>query len=57
MTFAALAATGIAYLTMPSDVLRQIMLVLFCGLVADLWNTWITNVGLLRWYLEKKKNV
>ena len=58
MTFAALAATGIAYLTMPSDVLRQIMLVLFWGLVADLWNTWITNVGLLRLYVEKKnKNV
>jgi preprotein translocase subunit SecF len=57
MTFAAMAATGIAYLTMPSDVLKQIMMILFFGLVADLWNTWITNVGLLRMYLEKKKNV
>lgn len=57
MTFAAIAATGIAYLTMPSEVLKQIMLVLFLGLIADLWNTWLQNASLLRIYVEKKKNV
>ncbi|MBW3022924.1 protein translocase subunit SecF, partial [Candidatus Woesearchaeota archaeon] len=57
MTFSALAATGIAYLVTPSEVLKQIMLILFLGLVADLWNTWLLNAGLLKMYVERKKTV
>ncbi|MFT4312136.1 MAG: hypothetical protein ACMXYF_02805 [Candidatus Woesearchaeota archaeon] len=37
-----------------SEIIFQIMLVLLFGLLADIINTWITNAGLLRWYLEKK---
>ena len=55
MTLAAMAATGIAYFATPSETLKQIMMILFIGLCADLWNTWIQNAGLLRWWLESKQ--
>jgi len=55
MTLAAMAATGIAYLTTPSEVLKQIMMILFFGLVADLWNTWLLNTALLKSYVDRKK--
>lgn len=54
MTLAAMAATGIAYLTTPSETLKQIMLILFWGLVADIIFTWLQNACLLRWYVESK---
>jgi len=53
MTFASIVATSIAYLATPSEVLKQIMLILFLGLIADLWNTWIQNAILLKVYLKK----
>ena len=38
-----------------SIVLTQIFTILVIGLSFDLCNTWITNVSLLKWYVEKKK--
>lgn len=38
-----------------SIVLTQIFTILVIGLGFDLCNTWITNVSLLKWYMEKKK--
>jgi len=55
MTLSALAAMGIAYLTTPSEVLKQITMILFFGLVADLWSTWLQNAGLLKLYMERKE--
>lgn len=40
-----------------SSVMTQIASVLLIGLVFDVLNTWITNSGLLRWYLERKNKV
>ncbi|MEM4336785.1 MAG: protein translocase subunit SecF [Candidatus Woesearchaeota archaeon] len=57
MTLSAMAATGIAYLLTPSEILKQIMLILFLGLSADLWNTWLLNSSLLKIYIEKKKGI
>lgn len=54
MTLTTLAATVIAMLLTESEVIKQIMTILFIGLVVDLIFTWIQNVGILRWYLEKK---
>lgn len=56
MTIAAIAATVVAYFATESEVLKQIMFILFWGLIADLANTWLANVGLLRWYLEGKEH-
>jgi len=38
-----------------SVVLSQIFTILVIGLIFDTFNTWITNVSLLKWYAEKKK--
>jgi preprotein translocase subunit SecF len=35
------------------DIIRDISVVLIFGLFADIVNTWMTNVGILRWYIEK----
>lgn len=35
------------------DIIRDISVVLIFGLIADMINTWMTNVGILRWYIGK----
>ena len=55
MTLTALVAVLVGYFVSQSDVIKQIMLVLSVGLVFDIINTWITNAGILRWYLERKQ--
>ncbi len=35
------------------DIIRDISVVLIFGLVADIINTWMTNVGILKWYIKK----
>ena len=53
-TMTAIVAIVVAMMITQSEVIRQIMIILFWGLVADIFNTWIQNVGLLRWYVERK---
>ncbi len=54
MTIIAIISTIVALAVTQSEVIRQIMLILLTGLIADIFNTWIQNVGLLRIYVEKK---
>ncbi len=54
MTVTSLAAVTIAYFFTQSETLKQIMLILIIGLIFDLLNTWIQNVGILRMYIEHK---
>ena len=37
-----------------SPVLTQIFTILLIGLCFDILNTWVTNVSLLKWYVERK---
>ena len=37
------------------DIIRDISIVLIFGLIGDIINTWMTNVGILRWYMEKQR--
>lgn len=39
------------------DIIRDISIVLIFGLIADIINTWMTNVGILKWYLEKDSKI
>ena len=50
-----LAALTVVLVLTQSDVLKQIMLILLIGLLADIINTWIQNAGILRWYMEGKE--
>lgn len=53
-TITAIVAVTVAMLVTQSEVIRQIMIILLIGLTADITNTWIQNVGLLRIYVERK---
>jgi preprotein translocase subunit SecF len=56
MTSTTLAATVALFLVSwfgSVQVLMEISAVLLIGLVADIFNTWLTNVGILKWYVLK----
>ena len=54
MTITAIISVIVALSVTQSEVIRQIMLILLIGLIADIFFTWILNVGLLRIYIERK---
>lgn len=49
-----IAAVFVGFLLAKSDTIRQIMLIILIGCIFDILNTWIQNVGIIRWYLEKR---
>jgi preprotein translocase subunit SecF len=56
MTSTTLAATTALFLVSwfgSIQILMEISAVLLIGLVADILNTWLTNVGILKWYVLK----
>jgi preprotein translocase subunit SecF len=52
-TFAAATAMFIVSWFGSIQILTEISAVLLIGLVADIINTWLTNVGILKWYVLK----
>ncbi len=60
MTLTAIAAVGISLIITSSfsPVLGQIFTIILIGLSFDIFNTWITNVSILKWYVlsKEKKN-
>lgn len=52
-TLAAIAAMLIVSWIGSVEILMQISAVLLIGLVFDLMNTWLTNVAILKWYVQK----
>jgi len=55
MTACAIAALVAMYFVSGSHVLQEMALVLIVGLLIDLPATWLTNTGILRWYLERQE--
>jgi len=55
MTVTTVAAVVIALIFIKSDVIRQIMTIILIGLLLDIVNTWIQNVGIVRMYIERKE--
>ncbi len=57
MTLTSLLAIGFALIIVKSFsvVLSQIFTILVIGLGFDILNTWITNVSILKWYVERKQ--
>ena len=53
-TIAAVLAMLVVTTIMSVPVIRDIAAVLLIGLFVDIYNTWITNAAILRWYVEKK---
>lgn len=59
MTLTAIAAVGIALIFTHSisQVLSQMFTIILIGLCFDIFNCWITNASLLKWYAEVKKTI
>jgi preprotein translocase subunit SecF len=57
ITLTALAAVLPAFLFMSGlpDSFRQIFIILSIGLVADIFNTWLTNASIIKWYCVKRR--
>lgn len=57
MTLTSLIAVAVALLVVKSFsiTLTQIFTILTIGLMFDIFNTWITNVSILKWYANKKE--
>lgn len=57
MTLTSLVAIGVALIVVSSFsiVLTQIFTILVIGLAFDIINTWITNVSIIKWYVERKQ--
>lgn len=55
MNLTTLAAVTVALFISQSQIITQIMTILFIGLLVDMINTWIQNAGILRWYAESEK--
>ena len=57
MTLTSLSAVLVAYFIIGplSSTLSQIFLIMSIGLAFDLFNTWITNVSIIKWYAIKKR--
>lgn len=56
MTLTSIAAIAVALIIIYSfsETLRQIFTILLIGLGFDIFNTWITNASILKWYAERK---
>ena len=50
-----ISAMAVLLLVATSPLLKEIAVVILIGLIIDLINTWIQNVGILWWYLEGGK--
>lgn len=57
MSLTSIAAVGVSLFIIKdySETLRQIFTILLIGIGFDIFNTWVTNASLLKWYMEVKK--
>lgn len=53
MTLTGMVAITAGLIFTQAETIRQIMLILLIGLAFDLMHTWLTNTGVLRWYMER----
>lgn len=54
MSLTAFVAVTAGYFFAEAETIKQIMFILSAGMIFDIVHTWLTNAGLLRWYLEKR---
>lgn len=54
MSLTAFVAVTAGYFFAEAETIKQIMFILSAGMIFDIIHTWLTNAGLLKWYLEKQ---
>lgn len=52
MSITTFTAMLVLFLVSSSKILDEVAIVVMIGMVVDMVNTWIQNVGILRWYME-----
>lgn len=57
MSLTTILAASVSIFVIISVEIKQIMIIILVGLLIDIINTWIQNVGILLLYLEKKKEL
>ncbi len=55
MTLTVLVVVFVGLIFVNNETVHQIMLILFIGMLVDIVNSWILNVGLFRWHIEKRE--
>lgn len=55
MTCTTLAALTVGYIFSTSLVLKQMFLIILIALIIDIFTTYLTNAGMLMWYMKSKK--
>ncbi|MBI2102973.1 hypothetical protein HYT55_03985 [Candidatus Woesearchaeota archaeon] len=55
MTLTVLVVVFVGMVFANNETVRQIMLILFIGMLVDMVNSWILNVGLFRWHMERRE--
>ncbi|MBU0907322.1 MAG: protein translocase subunit SecF [Nanoarchaeota archaeon] len=58
MSLTSILAVGVSLIIIynSSDVLKQMFTILLIGLGFDIFNTWVTNASIIKWYAEAKEN-
>ena len=54
MSLTSFSAVVVGYFVANSPVLKEVFLIISIGLIFDIFNTWLTNTGLIMWYMERK---
>jgi len=54
MSFTSFIAALIGFIVRQSATIKQIMLIILVGLLADMINTWLQNAGIIRMYAERR---
>ena len=55
MTITTIGALIVGIIFVKSAIIKQIMIIVLIGLIVDLIATWIQNVGILRYFIERKQ--
>ena len=55
LTSIAAIATALVIIYNFSETLRLLFTILLIGLFFDIFNTWVTNASILKWYVERRK--
>jgi preprotein translocase subunit SecF len=55
MSLTSFVAATVSYFVTQSATIKQIMLIIIIGLLADMLFTWLQNAGIVRWYAETRR--
>lgn len=54
MQVTTMVAVALAFVLATSEVIQQIMLIIFVGMIGDFIFSWLQNAGIIYWYMQRK---